>query len=178
MDLTRRQTVATVLAGGIGTSALLQSLPTENRSDGSRNGAVTDAETESLVALAEVVYPTDVSDPTELVAGYLQYQPPGRRRAIREAVAALDDQARRSYGGALAKLSVGEPERLMRELGVDRTASVRDGTVPERVRHHLVNGLLFALYTDPAGSRLVGVDNPRGHPGGYEYAGGPADGNS
>jgi hypothetical protein len=177
MRLTRRQTVATVLAGGLATSAALQSLPARGRSGGSREADVTDAETQSLTALAEVVSPADVSDPAVLVEGYLRYQPSDSREGIREAIAALDTQARRRYGGAFATLSAAERERLLRELGVDRTAPVRDGTVPERVRYHLVNGLLYALYTNPAGSRQLGVENPRGHPGGYEsYAESPDEG--
>ena len=169
MDLTRRQTVAAVLAGGVGTGAVLRSLPAEDWSSESRSGAdVTDGEAESLAALTEVVAPAGISDPAGIVAGYLGYQPAGRRRAIREAIGALDRQARRRYGGTFATLSAAERERLLRELGVDRTAPVRDGTIPERIRYHLVNGLLYALYTDPTGSHRVGVDNPRGHPGGYE----------
>jgi len=169
MDLTRRQTVAAVLAGGFGTSAVLQSLPADDRSADSRDESeITDAETRSLTALADVVYPSEVSDPTPIVEGYLRYQPPDSRRAIRAAIAALDGQARRRYGGSFAALALDERARLLRDLGVDRVAPDSDGTVPERIRHTLVNGLLYAVFTHPAGSSLVGVENPRGYPGGYD----------
>jgi len=42
-----------------------------------------------------------------------------------------------------------------------------DGTVPARIRYHLVNGLLYALFTSPVGTRLFGIRNPIGYPGGY-----------
>lgn len=175
MDLTRRQTVATVLAGGLGTSALLQALPADERSAESRDESeISDAETRSLIALADVVYPSSVSDPDTIVEGYLGQQPADSRRAISESIAALDRQARRRYGGSIAALTPGERERLLRDLGVDRISPDSDGTVPARIRYTLVNGLLYALFTHPAGSRLVGVDNPRGYPGGYEsYAKAP-----
>jgi len=35
-----------------------------------------------------------------------------------------------------------------------------------RVRYYLVNDLLFALYSSPTGGKLVGIENPQGHPGG------------
>jgi hypothetical protein len=28
--------------------------------------------------------------------------------------------------------------------------------------------MLYALFTSPTGSELVGIENPTGHPGGYE----------
>lgn len=177
MDLTRRQTVAAVLAGGFGTSAVLQSLPADDRSADPRDEIeITDAETRSLTALADVVYPSAVSEPAPLVERYLRYQPPDSKRAIRESIATLDRQARRRYGGPFAALAPGERERLLRDLGVDRMAPDSDGTVPARIRHTLVNGLLYALFTDPAGSQLVGIENPRGYPGGYASYAKPPDG--
>jgi hypothetical protein len=53
-------------------------------------------------------------------------------------------------------------------MGVQSAESDSGGGVPERIRYHLVNSLLYALFTSPMGSELVGISNPTGHPGGYE----------
>lgn len=171
MDVTRRETIAAVLAGGFGTgvglSALSDGLQT---SSGQRTRTpITNYETEVLLSLAEVVYPSVVSEYADIVEGYLDYQSPTRLRAIRDAVQDLDRAAKRRYSGAFATLGVDQRETLLRELGVDRAGVDTSGTVPERVRSLLVNSLLYALFTDPAGSRLVGIENPQGYPGGYEY---------
>jgi len=170
MELTRRRAVTTILAGGLGTSAGVWSLSTlsEATEESEAPSELTDSELELIESLAEIVYPSELSTGAVLVESYLRYQPPDRLREIRNASRSLDISARRRYGAPFATLTASESETLLREMGVDRAAPDRDGTVPERVRHYLVNGLLYALFTDPAGSRLVGIDNPRGYPGGYE----------
>jgi uncharacterized membrane protein YbhN (UPF0104 family) len=57
--------------------------------------------------------------------------------------------------------------RFLRSLGVDRAASRREGNRAEQIRFYLVNSLLYLLFTKPRGSRLVGIENPDGHPGGF-----------
>ena len=59
-------------------------------------------------------------------------------------------------------------DRLLRGIGVETADPVPDGTLTERVRFYLVNDLLFAFYASPTGGRLVGIENPIGHPGGIE----------
>jgi hypothetical protein len=59
-------------------------------------------------------------------------------------------------------------------MGVHTADEDPDGTTAERIRFYVVNELLFALYASPAGGRLVGIENPQGHPGGAEsYRRGP-----
>lgn len=179
MDLTRRQMVAISLAGGFGTGITLQSLSEFDRSRESQDTSdVSNEELRTLSSLATVVYPSTVTETEGLVENYLGYQPPERLHEIRDAIAALDRHAQRRYGAEFAALGPAERERLVRELGVDRAVPDGDGTTSERIRHYLVNGLLFALFTDPAGSRLVGIDNPLGHPGGYESYAMEPDGDS
>jgi hypothetical protein len=49
-----------------------------------------------------------------------------------------------------------------------------DGTDAGRVRYYVVNELLYALYASPTGGELVGIENPRGYPGGTaSYRRGP-----
>jgi len=170
MRLTRRQAIATVLSGGIVAGGGLRSGVAGRDAARSTSEALTGQEMRVVTAVAAVVYPADVSSPESILDGYLHYQPPDRLAEIQGAVRALDREAGRRYGESFAALSPGERETLLRELGVDRVGSDPDGTVPERVRHYLVDGALFALFTDASGGALLGVDNPRGYPGGYEYA--------
>lgn len=130
---------------------------------------ITNYETEILMALAEVVYPSGISEYADIVEDYLDYQSPARLRVIRRVAHDLDGAAKRRYGVAFTTLGADQRETLLRDLGVDRAGADASGAVPERVRYLFVNGLLYALFTDPAGSQLVGVENPRGYPGGYEY---------
>jgi hypothetical protein len=53
-------------------------------------------------------------------------------------------------------------------MAVDRTGSSPNGNIPERIRYYVVNQLLYGLYTAPTGGRLLGIENPVGHPGGFE----------
>lgn len=101
------------------------------------------------------------------VETYFGGQPEERTEQFVETANDLDDLARERAGKPFAVLSPEERTALFREVGVGRTAPDPNGTVPERVRYHLVNGLLYALYTSPTGSSLFGVTNPVGHPGGY-----------
>ena len=178
MESTRRETFSIVLFGGIGAGAGLRGLAavSEPPQEAHSEQPITDSHKETLSKLAEVIYPSAVTEPDPLIDSYLHYQPPDRLRAIRDATLDLDTAAQRRYGAQFAALTTGERETLLREMGVDRMSAVQDGTVPGRVRYFLVNGLLFSLFTDPAGSQLVGIDNPVGHPGGYEYGGDSQDG--
>jgi len=59
-------------------------------------------------------------------------------------------------------------------MSVDTADPVPDGDDVERVRYYVVNELLFALYSSPTGGELVGLENPRGNPGGLaSYQRGP-----
>lgn len=130
----------------------------------------------TLVAVAEVVYPGEVTGIPAFVDGFLE----GRldraehAREMREAVADLEEAARSWYGDRVAELPVEKRDRLLREVGVDTAEEKPEGTTAERVRYYVVNELLLALYASPAGGELVGIENPVGHPGGIEsYRRGP-----
>jgi len=127
MDATRRETIAAVLAGGLGTgvglSVLSEGLDT---SGGQRTGTrIPEDEMDVLISLAEVVYPSAVSEHADIVAGYLGYQRPARLRAIRGAVQDLDRAAKRRHHGGFATLGADQRETLLRELGVDRAGGGR-----------------------------------------------------
>jgi len=184
MELTRRDAVAALAAVGggaaIGLSGLVEPPSATSGDDGPRednSGAPGDAEIEAtLVAAAEVVYPSDVTGVEEFVRTYLSGRL-GReehRAGMARAVAELDQLANNWYGGRFAALDPGDRDDFLRELGADSAEENPDGTTAERVRYYVVNEVLLALYASPTGGELVGIENPQGHPGGQaSYQRGP-----
>lgn len=171
LRLTRRDALAAIAAGGlVGGSLLASELAVGERADGSEGAGerFDDAEVGTLVAVATAVYPTTVSTDPSFVEAYTRRVSPERRAAMRDAMAALEDHTHRLRGRAFTALSSSEREAALRELGVDRVHPRPDGTDPERIRYHLVNTLLYALFSTPRGSELIGITNPTGYPGGYE----------
>jgi hypothetical protein len=128
---------------------------------------LTGSELSVLQATAEVVYPTEVEADESFFRGYVSRLGPERTEQIKRTVGALQAQAKSAYGRAFEQLSPERREALLRDLGVDRAHPNPEGTVATRVRYHIVNGLLYALFTNPKGSRLLGIENPLGYPGGY-----------
>ena len=121
----------------------------------------------TLVRVARVVYPSDVSVDMRFVDAYYSTLPEYRVTAAARALDGLDSHARATYGARFGALSVREAETLLRNLGVDSAIPRAHGALAERVRYHVVNGLLYALFTSPRGSRLFGVEHPIGYGGGY-----------
>ncbi|WP_245781365.1 gluconate 2-dehydrogenase subunit 3 family protein [Halopelagius inordinatus] len=122
----------------------------------------------TLVAVADVVYPSEVTPTGEFVENYVGGLPGPRTQAVLRTVRSLDAHARRERGRPFSALSETQRDALLRSMGVDRTGSDPEGVLSERIRYYVVNQLLYGLYTSPRGSTLVGIDNPVGHPGGYE----------
>ncbi|WP_416839487.1 gluconate 2-dehydrogenase subunit 3 family protein [Haloferax sp. DFSO52] len=174
MRLTRRDAVA-VLAGlgivGGGAVAIDQfDPPTAESGEGGGSDAPATSLLETMVAAGEVVYPSE----TEGIAPFVETYVLGRTRdeqrgsQMRTTAAELDDVARDWYGSPYSTLLTDERDSLLRELGADTADPVADGTLSERIRFHVVNELLYAFYASPTGGRLVGIENPIGHPGGAE----------
>lgn len=165
MELTRRDAVL-ALAAGVGGGAVGAELPEESVD---RTGpALSEVAVETLVATAEVVFPTAVDGVPEFTEEYVDGLPAERRRLVGSTAEAFDEHARRERGRPFASLSTRTRDSVLRALGVGRVGSVPNGSLPERVRFYVVNQLLFGLYTSPTGSRLVGIENSIGNPGGYE----------
>lgn len=127
-----------------------------------------DDDVRTLVAVAEVVYPSEASPTDEFVENYVGRLPEPRTQTVLRTVRSLDAHARRERGRPFSVLPEAERDALLRSMGVDRTGSDPEGALSERVRYYVVNQLLYGLYTSPRGSALVGIDNPVGHAGGYE----------
>jgi hypothetical protein len=195
MELTRRDAIAALAAlggAGVGYGAY-------RRSQASDAAAVADDETvkTTLVAAADVLYPSEVEGIEPFVRAFLEGRLVGADRADRPLDGADDDQSAvdppsATDGGLheavttlttlseewhdrpFASLRPTTRDRLLREIGADTAEEAPDGTIAERVRYYVVNELLLALYTSPTGGELLGIENPQGHPGGIDsYQRGP-----
>ena len=120
-----------------------------------------------LATVATTLYPSDIADPEPIVNSYITSLPDSRIDAIATTIADLDTLATQHFGRSLDSLSTREVDALLRTIGAHRAQPVATGSVSERVRYHLINGLLISLFSQPAGSTLIDIGNPRGYPGGY-----------
>lgn len=171
MQLTRRDAVLSAAAGlvsGTGLAAFhsAQTSPSRNAEDDGTEPIAEDT-VATLVSLADVVYPSSVETTPEFVNTYVQHLEQTRIEQIRTATADLNATARAVTGRRFEALSEPQREGVLRELGVGNVTPRQHGTVSSRVRYHLINGLLLALFTAPKGGQLFGIDNPLGYPGGY-----------
>lgn len=172
MDLTRRDVFVALSAVGVGSvsgcSELLDGDTTANPTD---DDPVSDHEVETLVALAEVLYPSDVASVGAFVRDYsvvrvredLAYA-----RGVVETVAALDDYVSEWHDDPYASLTATERADLLDTMSVNTADPDPDGVASERVRYYLVNELLYAFYATPTGAGLAGLENPPGYPGGVQ----------
>lgn len=171
MELTRRDALRAVVATGVVSgSALAVSERVANRDSGGGDAEaeVSAVEEATMQAVAEVVYPSQVTASPEFVETYLRSLAADRRRSVLRVLGELNDHAERTVGTPFHRLEdVSRRETVLRSMGVDRATSSPEGTLPARIRFHLVNSLLYALFTTPRGSELFGVRNPVGHPGGF-----------
>ncbi|AGN01853.1 hypothetical protein L593_09540 [Salinarchaeum sp. Harcht-Bsk1] len=187
MQLTRRDAVAALAALGSGGAVALGAREwqrsggdaADDASSGDTVGdglATDDQVRDAMVAVAEVVYPSDVTGIQTFVERFLagRLEREGHGEGIRRAVADLDDLARSWYDAPVADLDPADRDALLREVGADVADEVPDGTTAERIRYYVVNDLLLGLYTSPTGGELAGIENPIGHPGGIaSYQRGP-----
>lgn len=167
MELTRRDALRAMVVGGGAAGGSLLVSETLSGQEEPADGAYTESDVEKLTLVAEVVYPSEVEVTTEFVDAYVGRLDADRKAALSDAVGRLDSVTRSRYGRAFSEASASERESMLRALGVDRVESTPAGTTPERIRYHLVNTLLYALFTSPTGSKLTGIENPLGHPGGF-----------
>lgn len=176
MELSRRDALAALAVGGLVASGGAWLVSRHERGESSEPNLDQD-DLATLVALAEVLYPSDTSGIEEFVETYVIGRVQDREEyesGMVRAIADLDEHAREWYAGAFVDLSRGNRNALLSETGADTADPDPDGTIPERIRYYLVNDLLFAFYASPTGGELVGIENPQGYPGGIEsYQRGP-----
>ncbi|WP_276271825.1 gluconate 2-dehydrogenase subunit 3 family protein [Haloarcula litorea] len=179
MELSRRDALAALSAAGVavgGGTVLLAD--DEGETDASvPPGPLDEAGFETLTAAAEVLYPDDVSGVDEFVRRFVRGRArdqPDHAAGIADAVAYLDEYARAWFDDRFASLDATARERALRRMNADTVEPDPGGSDTQRVRYYVVNELLFALYSSPTGGRLVGIENPQGHPGGTRsYQRGP-----
>lgn len=175
MKLTRRDALAALSGAGVVAAGGAAALTRGDIDDGGEPSL--DRVLATLVAAAEVTYPSEVTGIPAFVETYSLGRIDGRDdylTGVREAVAELDETARLWEGDPFADLDAATRDDVLRSLGVHTAEEDPEGTISERVRYYVVNEVLYALYTSPTGGRLVGIENPQGHPGGIEsYRRGP-----
>jgi hypothetical protein len=165
MELSRRDAAAALAALGIGGSAVGATVLDQHVPD---EGATTAEIRETMIATAEIVYPATVSGIDEFVESFLagRLDRADHAKGLSETVAELNELAVEWHDDRVPALDDSTREEFLREVGADVADEVPDGTTAERVRYYVVNDLLLALYTSPTGGKLVGIENPQGHPGG------------
>jgi len=182
MELTRRDALAALSSAGIVGGGAVAVVRREGSSfEGESETLPSSAAVmETLVATADLVYPSAVSNVPEFVeayAGTRMDERPAYRSGVRETVADLDSYATVHFDTErFATLDAETQSALFDQMGVRTTDPAPDGTITQRVRYYLVNELLYALYASPTGGELVGIEKPQGHPGGAtSYRQGPPE---
>ena len=171
MDLSRRDALAVLAATGAVGVAGATALGDGRDDVDTADPPVPDDTLATLVAVAETVYP----DTAESVEPFVETYVAGRldddsdyRDGVVATAADLDATARDWFDTPLTDLDRSTRDRLLRDLAVDIADPAPDGNLSARTRFYLVNELLYAFYASPTGGRLVGIENPIGHPGGIE----------
>ncbi|WP_136592399.1 gluconate 2-dehydrogenase subunit 3 family protein [Salinigranum halophilum] len=163
MELTRRDALLALASGGIIASMVLSSDTLEEE--------LSDTDIDTLVQLAEVLYPSVVEPSREFIKAYVvgRYRSDGERLAnLKSALRVVQRTSRRETGKPLGALDIDTRDKVLRATGGDRAYPDPSGTDAQRVRYYIINDLLYAFYTTPKGGRLVGNRNPKGYPGGVE----------
>jgi hypothetical protein len=185
MRLTRRDALAALSAAGISAAAGCAapdaetwgeepSTPSDDAPDTPELG---EDDLETLVALAGVLYPSEVENVAAFVAEWVRprvRERPEHGRGMLDAISILDEYAENLEGERYVDLDSEAREELLSYMAVDTADPDPHGDDDERVRYYLVNDLLFGLYASPTGASLAGLENPPGYPGGTaSYQRGP-----
>ncbi len=179
MKLTRRDALAALSAAGVAVGGAVVAdrvADSETLGDDLLRSETDDESTldgsarQTLVAVAEVVYPSELDGIEGFVETYTEGRllaDDSRRQSVATTLSELDEVSREWESTAFANLDTDTRDELLRELAVDTADPDPEGLLPGRVRYYVVNDLLYALYASPTGGELAGTPNPIGHPGGY-----------
>ena|GEM_PF-101212 len=178
MKLTRRDALAALSAAGVAVGGGVvadrvvddETLDAELLEAGEDEPTLDESARETLVAVADVVYPTGLEGVAAFVETYTEGRllaDESRRASVATTLSELDEVSREWESTGFAALGPGDRDGLLRELAVDTADPDPEGLLPGRLRYYVVNDLLYALYASPTGGELAGTPNPIGHPGGY-----------
>jgi hypothetical protein len=171
VKLTRRDALLALASSGIVASTAL------DRDEVGDDTEFTDTDVDTLVSLAEVLYPSAVEPTPEFVETYVvgRYRSDEQRLSgLKASLQAVRRTSRRETGRSLDALDIETRDEVLRATGGDRAYPDPEGTTAQKVRYYIINDLLYALYTTPKGGELFGNPNPTGYPGGIEaYQQGP-----
>ena len=174
MELTRRDALAALSAAAGGVFAGCSAPSGDSGADSTE---LDEHGIDTLVALAEVLYPSEAENIREFVAEYAAERvrrDPEHGRGVVAAITAVDDYTTTIYDERFAALSTENRRETLEEMPITTAEPVPDGTQQQQVRYYLVNDLLYAFYATPTGATLAGLENPPGHPGGTaSYQRGP-----
>lgn len=170
VELTRRDALIALGSAGVTTTALgavawSRLTDEEGKPD----------ESETIVAVAEALYPRGTSGIESFVETYVVGRVQGREEyldGVRTAARRLDEYARYRHDEPYATLDRETRQAVLDEYGLAEREPDPDGGEVQQVRYYLINELLFAFYASPTGGELVGIENPQGYPGGtdsYQY---------
>ena len=178
-ELTRRDALAALATAGVAASSSALTWESLDETSRERTVQLTAHDRELLHAVATVVYPSEVTGIEGFVEAYVvgrATEDPDRLAGIVRGVRYVDTYAKEWYDTPYLELSTGRRETVLSAMGADVSDPDPDGSDVERLRFYVVNELLYALYTSPVGTTLLGLENPQGYPGGSEsYQRGPPE---
>lgn len=182
MELSRRDALAALAAGGgtyLGahTANIAKQLPqNRNPQSDSRSRSLADNHQKTIIAIAETIYPSTVSNIEPFVTTYLsdRLQDDTYTKNLERTIDKLNELSQAWHDHPFYALEPATQDTMLREIGADTAEATPTGSPGNQVRYYLINDLLYALYASPTGGRLVGIENPQGYPGGLEsYQRGP-----
>lgn len=176
-ELTRRDALAALASAGVATGVAAFTWDSLGDAPDEQGVELTDHDRDLLDAVAGAVYPSEVSGIPEFVETYVVgrvQDDPDRLTGIAEGVRYVDSYAEEWYDAPYLDLSADRRLTVLKAMGTGVTDPGPEGSDVERLRFYVVNELLYALYTSPTGSELLGLENPQGYPGGTDsYQRGP-----
>ncbi|WP_302080791.1 gluconate 2-dehydrogenase subunit 3 family protein [Salinibaculum rarum] len=178
-ELTRRDAIAALASLGVAAGGALTWNALQDGADDEDGPTMSEHDRELLQAVAVATYPSAVSGIPEFVETYVVgriHDQPDRLAGMIDALEYVDRYASEWYDTPYLELSPTRQETVLSAMGADVSDPDPDGGDVEQVRFYVVNELLYALYSSPTGGKLLGLENPQGHPGGTEsYQHGPPE---
>ena len=176
-ELTRRDALAALASVGVATGAAAFTWDSLGDAPDEQPVELTDHDRDLLDAIAVAIYPSDVRGTSEFVETYVVgriQDNPDRLTGLIRGVRYADAYAEQQYETPYLELSADRRLTALKAMGAAVTEPDPEGSGVERLRFFVVNELLYALYTSPTGSELLGLENPQGYPGGTDsYQRGP-----